>query len=284
MSTKILATIGPSSLYESVIVELEQKGIDLFRINLSHTKIEDLRGVIEKIHSWSSVPVCLDSEGAQVRNQDMISEAVTFRKGDKVKIHKSYIKGDAENISLTPGNVYEQLVAGDVIYIDFNSVTLKVTELGGSTHIAEVINSGKVGSNKAVNIDRDIVLSPITEKDIRAFELGKSMGIDNFSLSFTNSADDVISAPNFKKIASTFSFDYIRCRSSKTLDESLDKLLSSNKSTILEIYGRHDQEYVEISHTKNLDGKFVRRPLEDQWPFIDRDVFLKEMIIDPIDQ
>jgi len=192
MSTKILATIGPSSLYESVIVELEQKGIDLFRINLSHTKIEDLRGVIEKIHSWSSVPVCLDSEGAQVRNQDMISEAVTFRKGDKVKIHKSYIKGDAENISLTPGNVYEQLVAGDVIYIDFNSVTLKVTELGGSTHIAEVINSGKVGSNKAVNIDRDIVLSPITEKDIRAFELGKSMGIDNFSLSFTNSADDVI--------------------------------------------------------------------------------------------
>jgi len=96
--------------------------------------------------------------------------------------------------------------------------------------------------------------------------------------------EDGISAPNFKKIASTFSFNYIKCRSSKTLDESLDKLLSSNKSTILEIYGRHDQEYVEISHTKNLDGKFVRRPLEDQWPFIDRDVFLKEMIIDPIDQ
>jgi acetolactate synthase-1/2/3 large subunit len=96
--------------------------------------------------------------------------------------------------------------------------------------------------------------------------------------------EDGISVPDFKKIASTFSFDYIRCRSSKTLGESLDKLLSSNKPTILEIYGRHDQEYVEISHTKNLDGKFVRRPLEDQWPFIDRDVFLKEMIIDPIDQ
>jgi acetolactate synthase I/II/III large subunit len=96
--------------------------------------------------------------------------------------------------------------------------------------------------------------------------------------------EDGISVPNFKKIASTFSFDYIKCRSSKTLSESLDKLLSSNNPTILEIYGRHDQEYIEISHTKSLTGKFVRRPLEDQWPFLDRDVFLKEMIIDPIDQ
>jgi len=44
-----------------------------------------------------------------------------------------------------------------------------------------------------------------------------------------------------------------------------------------------DQAYIEISTTKNIHGKLVRRPLEDQWPFIDRDLFRKEMIIDPID-
>jgi pyruvate kinase len=58
-------------------------------------------------------------------------------------------------------------------------------------HIAEVISPGKVGSNKAINIDRDIELSPVTEKDIEAFEIGKSMGVENYSLSFTNSAEDV---------------------------------------------------------------------------------------------
>lgn len=192
MSTKILATIGPSSLNENIISELDRNGIDLFRINLSHTKINDLQDVIEKIQSWSSVSVCLDSEGAQIRNQEMESESIIFEVGKRVKIHQKYRIGNADNISLTPENVYEQLEIGDIIYIDFNSVALKVIELGESAHIAKVMNSGKVGSNKAVNLNRAIVLSPVTEKDIQAFELGKKMGVDNFSLSFTNSADDVI--------------------------------------------------------------------------------------------
>ena len=191
MNTKILATIGPSSLNKSVISKLDKSGIELFRINLSHTKIEDLRSVIENIQKWSSVPVCLDSEGAQIRNQDMESEAVFFKKGEEVKIHKNFIKGDSGNISLAPDNVYKQLKDGDIIYIDFHSVALKIFKLGEDTHIAKVINPGKVGSNKAVNIDRDIKLSPVTKKDIKAFEIGKSMGINNYSLSFTNTAEDV---------------------------------------------------------------------------------------------
>jgi pyruvate kinase len=191
VSTKILATIGPSSLNKDTIFKLEKNGVDLLRINLSHTKIEDLKGVIKKIQGWSSVPICLDSEGAQIRNQDMRSEAVDFKKGEKVKIHRNFIEGDSKNISLTPSNVYEQLLDGDVIHIDFHSVALKIIQLGGDTHISEVVSSGRVGSNKAVSIDRDIKLSPVTEKDVEAFEIGKSMGIENFSLSFTNTAEDV---------------------------------------------------------------------------------------------
>ena len=38
-----------------------------FRINLSHTKIEDLEETIEKIKELSNVPICLDSEDFQIR-------------------------------------------------------------------------------------------------------------------------------------------------------------------------------------------------------------------------
>ena len=194
MSIKILATIGPSSLNREIISKLEENGVDLFRINLSHTKLHDLKEVIEKIQKWSSVPICLDSEGAQIRNQDMNSESVTFKQGDKVRIHNKFIKGDNANLSLTPSNVFAQLKIGDVIYIDFHSVSLKVIELGNEAHVSEVLNSGKVGSNKAININRDIKLSPLTEKDIQAFKIGKEIGIDNFSLSFTNCSEDVVEA------------------------------------------------------------------------------------------
>jgi len=191
VSTKILATIGPSSLNKDAIFKLEKNGVDLFRINLSHTKIEDLKNVIKKIQGWSSVPICLDSEGAQIRNQDMQSASVVFKKGEKVTVHRNFIEGDGKNISFTPSNVYEQLLDGDVIHIDFHSVALKIIKLGEDTHVSEVVSSGSVGSNKAVSVDRDIKLSPVTEKDVVAFEIGKSMGIENFSLSFTNTAEDV---------------------------------------------------------------------------------------------
>ena len=37
-------------------------------------------------------------------------------------------------------------------------------------------------------------------------------------------------------------------------------------------------------YAKNSKNRLVRRPIEDQAPFIDRELFLSEMIIDPIDQ
>jgi acetolactate synthase-1/2/3 large subunit len=60
--------------------------------------------------------------------------------------------------------------------------------------------------------------------------------------------------------------------------------METNSPTICEIFCREDQSYIEIGVTKNKNNKFVRRPLEDQMPFLDRDLFLNQMIIKPIDQ
>lgn len=46
---------------------LDARRVDLLRINLSHTRIEDLRAAIDLIRACSDVPISLDTEGAQVR-------------------------------------------------------------------------------------------------------------------------------------------------------------------------------------------------------------------------
>ena len=191
MNTKILATLGPASLNIDTVKELTKKGVDLFRINLSHTKLEDVRKIIENIQSWTDVPVCLDSEGAQIRNQDMVSESVNFQKDDVVKIHHTPVVGDGNNISFTPNNVSQQLKVGDEIRVDFNSVCFCVTEVQDNFLLAIVKREGTVGSNKAADTDANIKLSAVTPKDEKAFEIGLSLGVENFSLSFTNSAEDV---------------------------------------------------------------------------------------------
>ena len=191
MSIKILATIGPSSLNKDTIEELSSNGVNLFRINLSHTKLDDVANIIDDIHSWTDVPICLDSEGAQVRNQDMESESVEFKEGSTVKIHHRCVIGDSSNISLTPNTVSKLLKVGDTVRIDFNTLALKVIEDKGDYLIANVEISGSVGSNKAADVDRDIDLAAVTHKDREAFKIGLEKGIKNFSLSFTNTADNV---------------------------------------------------------------------------------------------
>ena len=191
MSTNILVTLGPSSLNIRTVKELTKKGVDLFRINLSHTKLDDVRDIIENIQSWTDVPVCLDSEGAQIRNQDMVSEFVNFQKDDIVKIHHDSVVGDSNNISFTPDNVSQQLNVGDEIRVDFNSVCFCITEIHDNFVLATVKRGGTVGSNKAADSNADIKLSAVTPKDEKAFEIGLSLGVENFSLSFTNSAEDV---------------------------------------------------------------------------------------------
>jgi len=191
MTTQILATIGPSSLNEDVIKKLTLNGVHLFRINLSHTKLTDVSNVIDKIKSFTDVPICLDSEGAQVRNQDMESESVFFLKDTKVKIYHEQVLGNNKKISFAPNTVSKQLKVNDVIRIDFNSLALKIEEDNGNYLIANVESPGKIGSNKAADIDREIQLDALTHKDREAFKIGLKKGITNFSLSFTHCAEDV---------------------------------------------------------------------------------------------
>ena len=64
---KVICTLGPTSLNPEVIQRLQSLGVSLFRINLSHTAIEDVRPAIALLQKHSTVPICLDSEGAQIR-------------------------------------------------------------------------------------------------------------------------------------------------------------------------------------------------------------------------
>jgi len=187
---KILSTLGPSSLNKESVQLLSKQGVNLFRINLSHTALKDVEGIISKIQSWTDVPVCLDSEGAQVRNGFMESGSVVYQTGDSVTIHPEAIVGDRQNISFTPDSVFSQLNEGDEISVDFDSAAFRITGIECDQLIATAIVGGRVGSNKGAVVSKFLKLDPITPKDKAAFETGLAMGIKNFALSFTHCAED----------------------------------------------------------------------------------------------
>lgn len=189
-SVKVLCTLGPASLDGDTIRRLEERGVDLFRINLSHTPLDAVAHTIETIQSFSTVPVCLDTEGAQVRTGAM-AEAVSVSEAEHVRLTPEIIEGTSNRITLTPACVFEELEPNHIVAFDFDGVMLLVLSKDADGCDTVVINSGKIGSNKAAVLTPSTPLDAITEKDRAAVAIGRSLGVKHFALSFTNSADDV---------------------------------------------------------------------------------------------
>ena len=188
---EILCTLGPASLDCRTIQRLEQSGATLFRVNLSHTRLADLRGIIETIREATDVPLCLDTEGAQIRTGALVDGRIRLRDNAIVYAHFRRVPGDDKNFNFYPLDVTRLLEPGDFISIDFNAVLVQVIAKNSDSVSMRVLQGGPVGQNKAVTVERDIPLPPLTEKDQGALELGREMGLRHFALSFANRGEDV---------------------------------------------------------------------------------------------
>jgi len=188
---EILCTLGPSSMNERVIKRLEDTGVSLFRINLSHTGLEELSDIIRFMQSKTSVPICIDTEGAQIRTGTLKERKIILPDNGITRILKDKIAGDSQGFNLYPYDVVDKFKAGDFISMDFNSVLAQIIDKDKKGLDIRILTGGLVGQNKAVTVDRDIKLPPLTEKDCEAIKIGIEKGIRHFALSFANRASDV---------------------------------------------------------------------------------------------
>ena len=171
---------------------MDRWGTDLFRINLSHTEIKDLRDVINKLRSWTKKPICIDSEGAQIRTGKYLDGHITLKTNSLVEIVEYKDKETENRLPIYPGNPSKLFKVGDLLRIDFNSVIVQVIKIEENLVKGRVIEGGIVGSNKGIGIDRMPFLPAFTEKDYEALKIGKEMGINFYALSFAYKKEDII--------------------------------------------------------------------------------------------
>lgn len=200
MKMQILCTLGPSSLNDRVIARMEELGVSIFRLNLSHISADTVGRQIEYLQQRTSVPVCLDTEGAQIRTGYLIENSIVLRENTTVRVPRFPVPGDAHSFNLYPDSVLDVFEVGDFITID-TAVLTQVIDLEPEAVVLRVLMGGSVGRNKAATLERDIDLPPLTQKDQTAMEIGKGMGISHVALSFAHRASDVdvirgLSAPN----------------------------------------------------------------------------------------
>jgi len=92
-----------------------------------------------------------------------------------------------------------------------------------------------------------------------------------------------VSFPEVEKIANAYELPYVKIGNVAELRERLSGVLSADGPIVCEVICPENQEIIPaVSAVKNEDGSMTSKPIEDMYPFLKRDEFLKEMIIKPI--
>jgi pyruvate kinase len=218
----IFCTLGPASLNEKFL-KFSNSNISLLRLNLSHIQPSDLPKLIKKIRNFSKVPICLDTEGAQIRTK------VFKKKFFKENLTYNY---DVKNNGpfLYPNKVIHLLKKNDILDIGFVGLKIKILKKDKKKIRFKVIKSGFLENNKGVHlVNRQINLPFLTEKDIEAIKIAKNDNIKHFALSFTNSIKDI---QKFTKILSKENKIY-KLETKKAL-KNLDKIMKAGQNFIID--------------------------------------------------
>ena len=186
----LLCTLGPSSLNERIISQLDEIGVNTFRINMSHTDVADLERIIHFIQRRTKIPISIDTEGARLRTGPM-ADGVVVTAGAKVRLVPEAFWGDVFTIPITPGNAIAQLEPNARMSIDFDSVILRIDKVSEGTAEATVLSGGEIGTRRAVTALPSPELPTFSEKDRVAARIALANGVHEFALSFCERRESV---------------------------------------------------------------------------------------------
>ena len=93
-----------------------------------------------------------------------------------------------------------------------------------------------------------------------------------------------LSCPDIVKLAQAYGIGAERIDDQPTLDRRLDDVLGRTGPYICEIMMPPEQALIpRVSSMKLPDGRIISKPMEDLYPFLDREEFKENMIVDPVE-
>ena len=184
---KIICTLGPSSYNPSVLKKFKKFGVNIFRINLSHTPKGQILNRIKYLKRKNIKNICIDTEGAQIRTTN-VEKKIFLKKKRNIKIKISDLKSSKNTINLYPNFNLLSCKIKTQIKVGFNNLVLEVIKknIDKKYLIGRVKVSGYLESNKAVHFTQNINLPALTEKDKFAIKHAIANGIKYYAMPFVN--------------------------------------------------------------------------------------------------
>jgi pyruvate kinase len=194
---KILATLGPASSSPEMIEKLFVAGVDVFRINMSHTSHEllatlygHIRGVEEKL--GRPIGILADLQGPKIRIGTFADKEVRINAGDTFVFDTDETPGNATRVFLPHPEIFAAAKAGDSLLLNDGRLRVEITKAEPEKLTTRVIFGGILSNRKGVNLPDTVIPIPaLTVKDRADLEAAANIGCDWIALSFVQRPEDV---------------------------------------------------------------------------------------------
>ena len=194
---KIVATLGPASSPPEMLERLFEAGVDVFRINMSHSSHD----VARKLHTTvrnaelrfrRPIGILADLQGPKFRVGELAGGKAFIDTGSIFKLDRDESPGNTERVFLPHPQFFEAVEPGHSMLLDDGKLRLRVVERTDSVIVTEVTQGGPLASRKGIATpDTILPITPLTEKDKADLDFCLRLGVDWVGLSFVQRAEDV---------------------------------------------------------------------------------------------
>ena len=201
--TKIVATIGPACRDENTFEHMCKAGLNVARLNFSHSTHEEHRMVIDMIKRVRNrlglpIAIMLDTKGPEYRIKTFKEDKVTVNDGDTFIFTTEEIEGDNNRVSVNYEGLVNDLEIGDRILVNNGLVIFEVKEIRQKEAVCKVIVGGELSNRKSMSFPNKVLKKTyLSEQDKEYILFGIQNGVDFIAASFVSSKQDVIDIKNF---------------------------------------------------------------------------------------
>jgi pyruvate kinase len=231
--TKIVATLGPATSEKSVLKDMLEAGVNVFRVNFSHANYDDVKERIQMIRELNkefgyAAAILADLQGPKLRVGKM-KEEVVVNPGDQIIFATGKeFKGTASRVYMNYEQFPKDVQPGERILLDDGKLMFEIVSTNMENEVvAKVIQGGPLKSRKGVNLpNTKISLPALTTKDIEDAIFACELEVDWIALSFVRNAEDLMELQQLIKEHSAHKIPIIAKIEKPEGVENIDKIVA----------------------------------------------------------
>jgi pyruvate kinase len=206
-STKIVATLGPSSSEPAILERMIRAGVDVVRLNFSHGTAADHEArasLVKEIATKTgrTVAILCDLQGPKIRVGKFKEGKITLEKGARFVLDANAAIGDAGRVGLDYKELPQDVQAGAVLLLDDGKIVLEVTDVKGAEVHTVVRHGGVLSNNKGINRQGGGLTAPaLTSKDMEDIKTAAKIQADYLAVSFPKTGADMYMARELMRAA-----------------------------------------------------------------------------------